>query len=165
MFDFIQTQEQEKLGKLITNVNLMTSQLELHYLEDTDNEIVFRAREMSEMVNEMYLFTRLVLSDTYCITLFNNINFTLFFVQMYIFDTKLLTSFSSTMNWCMHYMLLSFHAVVLNKCNIIRQDLECKNKTECQKWGEKADIFWGTFLKKIWKLGNANLAPISSETE
>ena len=46
----------------------MTSQLELHYLEDTDNEIVFRAREMSEMVNEMYLFTRLVLSDTYCIT-------------------------------------------------------------------------------------------------
>lgn len=99
MFDFIQTQEQEKLGKLITNVNLMTSQLELHYLEDTDNEIVFRAREMSEMVNEMYLFTRLVLIiDTCCITLFSNINFTVFFVQMYVFDTKLLTSFSSTMN-------------------------------------------------------------------
>ena len=53
-----QTQEQEKLGKLITNVNLMTSQLELHYFEDTDNEIVVRAREMSEMVSEMYLFTR-----------------------------------------------------------------------------------------------------------
>ena len=84
---------------------------------------------------------------------------------MYVFDTKLLTSFSSTMNWCMHYVLLSFHTVVLNKFNIIRQDLECKNKTECQKWGEKADIFWGTFLKKIWKFGNANLAPISSETE
>lgn len=50
--------EQEKLGKLITNVNLMTSQLELHYFEDTDNEIVIRAREMSEMVSEMYLFTR-----------------------------------------------------------------------------------------------------------
>ena len=97
MFDFIQTQEQEKLGKLITNVNLMTSQLELHYLEDTDNEIVFRAREMSEMVNEMYLFTRLGLGDIYCIMLFNNINFTVFFVQMYVFDTKLLTSFSSTM--------------------------------------------------------------------
>ena len=52
------TQEQEKLGKLITNVNLMTSQLELHYFEDTDNKIVIRAREMSEMVSEMYLFTR-----------------------------------------------------------------------------------------------------------
>ena len=60
----IQTQEQEKLGKLITNVNLMTSQLELHYFEDTDNEIVFRAREMSEMVSEMYLFTRYVLYST-----------------------------------------------------------------------------------------------------
>ena len=55
---FKQTQEQEKLGKLITNVNLMTSQLELRHFEDTDNEIVFRAREMSEMVSEMYLFTR-----------------------------------------------------------------------------------------------------------
>ena len=141
MFDFIQTQEQEKLGKLITNVNLMTSQLELHYLEDTDNEIVFRAREMSEMVNEMYLFTRLVHSDTYCITLFNNINFTVFFVQMYVFDTKLLTTFSPTMNWCMHYMLLSFHTDVLNKCNIIRQDLECSKKTECEKWEENADVF------------------------
>ena len=52
------TQEQEKLGKLITNVNLMTSQLELRYFEDTDNDIVIRAREMSEMVSEMYLFTR-----------------------------------------------------------------------------------------------------------
>lgn len=54
----VDSQEQEKLGKLITNVNLMTSQLELHYFEDTDNEIVIRAREMSEMVSEMYLFTR-----------------------------------------------------------------------------------------------------------
>ena len=36
----------------------MTSRLELHYFEDTDNEIVIRAREMSEMVSEMYLFTR-----------------------------------------------------------------------------------------------------------
>jgi len=36
----------------------MTSQLELHYFEDTDNDIVIRAREMSEMVSEMYLFTR-----------------------------------------------------------------------------------------------------------
>lgn len=56
-----QTQEQEKLGKLITNVNMMTSQLELHYFEDADNEIVVRAREMSEMVSEMYLFTRYAL--------------------------------------------------------------------------------------------------------
>ena len=38
----------------------MTSQLELHYFEDTDNDIVIRAREMSEMVSEMYLFTRYV---------------------------------------------------------------------------------------------------------
>ena len=60
MIVFNQTQEQEKLGKLITNVNLMTSQLELHYFEDTDNEIVYRAREMSEMVSDMYLFTRWV---------------------------------------------------------------------------------------------------------
>ena len=110
LFDFIQIQEQEKLGKLITNVNLMTSQLELHYLEDTDNEIVFRAREMSEMVNEMYLFTRLVLSDTCCMTnLFNDINFTVFFVQMYVFNTKLLTSFSSTMNCCMYFSPLKFN--------------------------------------------------------
>lgn len=58
------TQEQEKLGKLITNVNLMTSQLELHYFEDTDNDIVIRAREMSEMVSEMYLFTRYVFCYT-----------------------------------------------------------------------------------------------------
>jgi len=54
----VDSKEQEKLGKLITNVNLMTSQLELRHFEDTDNEIVFRAREMSEMVSEMYLFTR-----------------------------------------------------------------------------------------------------------
>ena len=46
------------MGQLITNVNLMTSQLELHYLEDTDNEIISRAREMSQMVSAMYLFTR-----------------------------------------------------------------------------------------------------------
>ena len=59
-----QTQEQEKLGKLITNVNLMTSQLELHYFEDTDTDIVIRAREMSEMVSEMYLFTRYALCFT-----------------------------------------------------------------------------------------------------
>ena len=120
----------------------MTSQLELHYLEDTDNEIVFRAREMSEMVNEMYLFTRLGLGDIYCIMLFNNINFTVFFVQMYVFDTKLLTSFSSTKTWCMHYMLLSFHTDVLNKFNIIKQDLECSNKTEYQKWEEKELMFF-----------------------
>lgn len=64
----VDSQEQEKLGKLITNVNLMTSQLELHYFEDTDNDIVIRAREMSEMVSEMYLFTRYVI----CFTVFNN---------------------------------------------------------------------------------------------
>lgn len=46
----------------------MTSQLELHYFEDTDNDIVIRAREMSEMVSEMYLFTRYVI----CFTVFNN---------------------------------------------------------------------------------------------
>lgn len=40
----------------------MTSQLELHYFEDTDNDIVIRAREMSEMVSEMYLFTRYVIN-------------------------------------------------------------------------------------------------------
>ena len=59
---YILTQEQEKLGKLITNVNLMTSQLELRYFEDTDNDIIIRAREMSEMVSEMYLFTRYVIN-------------------------------------------------------------------------------------------------------
>ena len=40
----------------------MTSQLELRYFEDTDNDIVIRAREMSEMVSEMYLFTRYVIN-------------------------------------------------------------------------------------------------------
>ena len=36
----------------------MTSQLELHYFEDNDNDIVHRAREMSDMVNTMYFFTK-----------------------------------------------------------------------------------------------------------
>ena len=47
----------------------MTSQLELHYFEDTDNDIVIRAREMSEMVSEMYLFTRYVIVSSVIILL------------------------------------------------------------------------------------------------
>ena len=39
----------------------MTSQMDLHPVVETDSEIVERAREMSEMVNEMYLFTKYVL--------------------------------------------------------------------------------------------------------
>ena len=36
----------------------MTSQLQLHHFEDSDGDIVNRAREMSDMVNTMYFFTR-----------------------------------------------------------------------------------------------------------
>ena len=62
----------------------MTSQLELHYFEDTDNDIVIRAREMSEMVSEMYLFTRYVI----CFTAFFHI-YMLFLIKFFPFSVIL----------------------------------------------------------------------------
>jgi hypothetical protein len=52
------TQDDDKLVRMTSNVNLLTSQLELNQLPESDNEIIQRAIDMSKMICNLYLFTR-----------------------------------------------------------------------------------------------------------
>ncbi|XP_031559383.1 alpha-catulin-like [Actinia tenebrosa] len=55
---YVTRKDEEKLVRMASNVNLLTSQLELNKLSESENEIVRQAMEMSKMICDLYLFTR-----------------------------------------------------------------------------------------------------------